>query len=396
MDFIKRRTLELTDEVRELRRKIHQNPEIGYEEHETAALVANYLRQQGIEVAEGVGGVSVVGLLRGAKPGPCVALRADMDALSVQEETGLPFASQKPGIMHACGHDGHTAMLLVAARILSENRAEIAGTVKFLFQSAEECAPHGGAKYMIEAGALENPRPESVFGLHLWPDVPLGQVGLKEGPIMSASDRIQISVKGKGGHGAIPHQAVDAVYVGSQIVTALQGVVSRQVDPMDAAVVTIGQFNSGSRYNIIAEDAFMDGTVRTQNEDLRGTMPDRIGRIVESVAQAYGAKASLLYEKGFPTLYNHPESVSLAAQAVRDVLGDDGILHVERPSMGGEDFAFFTRELPGSFLWLGCRARGESGFPIHNPRYNFDEAALPIGVELLCRLATVSLGSVAE
>jgi amidohydrolase len=196
-----------------------------------------------------------------------------MDALSITEETGLDFASQNPGVMHACGHDGHTAMLLVAAKILSETKDQWSGTIKFFFQSAEECAPHGGAKYMIEAGVLLSPEPAMVFGLHLWPDVPLGQVGVKEGPLMSASDRLRVHVTGKGGHGAMPHQAVDAVFVASSIVTALQSVVSRQVDPMDAAVVTIGELKAGSRYNVIAEEASLDGTVRTQNEVLRDTMP---------------------------------------------------------------------------------------------------------------------------
>ena len=392
MGDLRETVLSHTAEVIRLRRHFHMYPEPGYEEHETARFIAQYLRDLGIEVSEGVGGVSVVGLIRGAGDGPCVALRADIDALSVAEETGLEFASRNPGVMHACGHDGHTAMLLVAARILADTKDQWKGTVKLLFQSAEECAPHGGAKYMIEAGALSDPAPGMIFGLHLWPEVALGQVGLKEGPLMSASDRLRIQVVGKGGHGAMPHQAVDAVVVASNIVTALQSVVSRQVDPMDAAVITIGEFKAGSRYNVIAEEANLDGTVRTQNEVLRESMPSRIANLAEHTAASHGAQAIVTYEKGYPTLHNDPGAVSLARRAVVDTLGSGAVLEVTRPSMGGEDFAFFTQQVPGAFLWLGCRKEGTGGFPIHNPRYTFDEEALSHGVELLCRLAVMALG----
>lgn len=391
MGDLRETVLSHAEEVIRLRRHFHMYPEPGYEEHETARFIAQYLRDLGIDVSEGVGGVSVVGLLRGAGDGPCIALRADMDALPITEETGLDFASRNHGVMHACGHDGHTAMLLVAARILSNTRSQWNGAVKFLFQSAEECAPHGGAKHMIEAGALANPAPAAIFGLHLWPDIPLGKVGLKAGALMSASDRLQIQVTGRGGHGAMPHQAVDAVLVASSIVTALQSVVSRQVDPMDAAVITIGELKSGTRYNVIAEAASLDGTVRTQNETLRESMPSRIAALVEHTAAAYGATAKVTYERGYPTLSNDPGAVNLARAAVTAALGSEAILEIDRPSMGGEDFAFFTQLIPGAFLWLGCRRAGESRFPIHNSRYTFDEEALPHGVELLCRLALLAL-----
>jgi amidohydrolase len=355
--------------------------------------VARYLREQGIEVQEGVAGTSVVGLLQGGE-GPCIALRADMDALPVLEETELPFASVRSGKMHACGHDGHTAILLVAAKVLAKCSDELKGSVKFIFQSAEECAPLGGAKPMVEAGVLENPTPAMVFGLHLWPDVPLGQVGVREGALMSASDRIKISITGKGGHGAIPHQAVDALVVACQVVNALQTIVSRQVDPMDAAVVTIGQLNAGQRYNVIAPHAVLDGTVRTQNEAVRAMMPDRIRRLVEHVALSMGATARLEYEWGYPTLNNNPLAVQVAREAIRACLGDEGVLNVERPSMGGEDFAYFIQDIPGAFMWLGCQGPGSSGFPIHNSRYEFDEDALAIGVEVMCRLVFEALKGV--
>ncbi len=391
MEYLKSLVNEHKAEVIRLRRHFHLHPEIGYEEHQTARYVAQYLRALGAEVTEGVGGVSVMGVLQGYSEGPCIALRADIDALSLTEETGLDFASQNPGVMHACGHDGHTAMLLTAARILSDTKDRWRGTIKLLFQSAEECAPHGGAKDMIEAGVLDNPQPALVYGLHLWPEIPLGHVGLKEGPLMSASDRLRIHVVGKGGHGAMPHQAVDAVLVASSIVTALQSIVSRQVDPMDAAVVTIGELKAGSRYNVIAEEAHLDGTVRTQNEELREIMPARITTLVEHTALSQGATAKVTYEKGYPTLHNDPWALSVARRAVVETLGQTGVVEVSRPSMGGEDFAFFAQQVPGAFLWLGCREQGTVGYPIHNPRYTFDEEALPHGVELLCRLAMLSL-----
>ena len=311
----------------------------------------------------------MVGLLSGAEPGPCVALRADMDALEVQEATGLPFAS-KNGKMHACGHDGHTAMLLGAAKVLSLHRASIVGTIKFLFQPAEECAPFGGAKSLIEAGAMDNPKVDYIFALHLWPDVPFGKVGLKSGPLMSASDRIQIEIIGKGGHGAIPHQAVDAVVVASQVINSLQTIVSRTVDPLDAAVVTIGSLHAGQRYNVIAETALLDGTVRTQNEAVRKVLPERITTLVQSVAAGMGAKAKVNYELGYPTLYNSPQAVDRLRKASVSVLGADSTVELGRPSMGGEDFAFFLEFAPGAMFWLGCKGPNSPEYPIHNAKFD--------------------------
>lgn len=390
MDVLKE-VARIEDEIIFSRRHIHAHPELGYEEYETAAFVAEKLRSFGIEVHEGVGGTSVVGVLYGEQPGRCVALRADMDALPIQEETGLPFASHNPGCMHACGHDGHTAMLLGAAQVLAGMRSELSGVVKFIFQSAEECSPRGGAIPLIESGVMENPKVDFVFALHLWPEVPFGKVGIKAGPLMSASDRIQINVTGRGGHGAAPHAAIDSVVVASHIVTALQAIVSRQMNPLEPVVVTIGRFIAGQRHNVIAPTAYLDGTVRTQNEAVRHALPQKIAQLVESIAAGFGASASVEYEFGYPTLHNHPEGMKMVVEAAAAALGEENVLILEQPSMGGEDFAYYLDHAVGAMFWLGCKGLDTPPFPVHNAQYDFDERALVRGAAVMVQLALSAL-----
>lgn len=385
--------VQIESEIIAWRRYIHAHPELGYAEHHTAAFVAEKLRSWNIEAYEAVGGTSVVGVLHGAKPGFCVALRADMDALPLEEETGLPFASQNPGCMHACGHDGHMAILLGAAKVLSDKRHEFAGTVKFIFQSAEECPPRGGALPLIEAGVMENPKVDFVFALHLWPELPLGKVGIKAGVLMSAADRLQIHIAGLGGHGAAPHHAVDSVVVASHIVTAMQTIVSRQTDPLEPVVVTIGQFVAGQRHNIVAANAYLDGTVRTQNKTVRQMLPKRISQLAESIAAGFGARASVDYEFGYPALYNHPQGSQLVIEAASLALGKDCVVLMERPSMGGEDFAYYLEHAVGAMFWLGCQESHMPSFPIHNSRYNFDERVLVRGAAVMAEVALQALQS---
>jgi amidohydrolase len=384
------------EEIIAWRRHLHAHPELGYEEVETAAFVARLLRGFGLEVVEGVGGTGVLALLQGEAGGEgrCIALRADMDALPVTEETNLPFASRYPGKMHACGHDGHTAMLLGVAKVLSLHRQDFAGTVKFFFQPAEECAPEGGAKGMIAAGVMENPKVDYVFALHVWPELPLGKVGVKTGALMSASDRVRIRIQGKGGHGAAPHQAVDAVVVACQVVSALQTVVSRQVDPLEPVVLTIGSIHAGQRYNVIAPIAELDGTVRTQNEALRSALPSRITKLAQATAEAFGAEAEVNYEFGYPTLYNHPRAVEVVRSAVTEVLGEEALVEMTRPSMGGEDFAYFLDLANGAMFWLGCRSPRTPDAPIHNGKFDFDEDALAVGSRVLVQAALNALKEV--
>lgn len=372
----------------EWRRYLHQHPEVGAEVPETAAFVAARLKDMGLSVRQGVGGHGVVGVLEGARPGPCFAIRADMDALSITEETGLPFASKYPGRMHACGHDGHMAMALGAAQVLAAVRDRLPGSVRFVFQPAEE-GP-GGAKPMIEDGVLENPRVGAIIGLHMgviW-DVPSGSVGVMPGPMMAAMDRVDITIRGKGGHGAMPHKTVDAVCVGSQVVCALQTVVSRRVSPLEPAVVTIGSFHSGTAFNIIAGTATLEGTVRCLSESLRQRMPGYIEGIVRGVASGMGAEYEFKYTWQYPVLENDPEFTEFFAGVAREVLGSERVIQLPEPTMGGEDMAFFLKEVPGTFFFLGSGTpeRG-TAHPHHNPRFDIDEEVLWIGTALFAETA---------
>jgi amidohydrolase len=368
-----------------IRRRIHQDPEMGFEEVRTAALVAERLHALGIEAQPAVAKTGVVGLVRGARPGRTLLLRADMDCLPVEEATGAPYTSTRPGHMHACGHDGHVAMLLGAAEVLARRRERLAGAVKLVFQPAEE-GP-GGARPMIEAGVLEAPRVDAAFGLHLLNDFPVGTVALRPGPIMAATDRIALHVRGRGGHGASPHQAIDSVLVAAHVVTALQAIAAREVKPTTPVVVTIGTIHGGFRYNIIAPEVELTGTVRSFDAELRQALPGRIERIARGVVAAYGAEVEVRYEFGYPATVNDPEMTRLAREAAATVVGEAGLV-VPEPLMGGEDMSYFLEAVPGCFAFIGSAnsARGLD-HPHHSPRFDFDEAALPIGVQVLVRVA---------
>lgn len=372
--------------VRDLRWTIHRNPELSYQEEKTAVLVADTLRELGLEVRTGVGGHGVVGLLEGGHPGPCVALRADMDALPMEEKTGLPNASTVKGVMHACGHDAHTAMLLGAAFVLADMRKDLRGSVKFVFQPAEEGNPKGGAPGMIADGVLENPRVGAMFGLHVWPALETGTVATKAGALMGASDRLFITVTGKAAHGSEPENGVDGIAISAQMISALQTIVSRNVSPLDSAVVTIGTIKGGNRYNVIASEVVMEGTVRTVTPDVQDAMPSRIQGIAEGVARGMGGDCRVEYVKGYPPLMNDPELAKTAFSALEKVFGAEKVLRVEKPALGGEDFSFFSREVPGLFMWLGTRPGAVSkdeAAPLHNPGFVADEASLPLGVEAM-------------
>ena len=367
------------------RRAIHQFPELGFQEVRTAGLVAERLRALGLEVTTEVAKTGVVALLRGTRPGRTLLLRADMDGLPVQEATGAPYASTRPGQMHACGHDGHVAMLLGAAQCLAARRDRLAGAVKLVFQPAEE-GP-GGAEPMIRAGVLEAPRVDAAFGLHLMNDFPLGTVALSAGPVMAATDRVTLLVRGRGGHGAAPHQAIDSVLVAAHIVTALQAIAAREVSPTVPVVVTIGTIHGGFRYNVIAPEVELAGTVRSFDAKLRTELPGRIERIARGVASGFGAEVDVAYELGYPATVNDAAMTELARAAAATVVGDAGAVTMT-PIMGGEDMSYFLEKVPGCFAFIGSAnaARGLD-HPHHSPRFDFDEAALPIGVQVLVRTA---------
>jgi hippurate hydrolase len=367
-----------------LRRNIHREPELGFDTKKTAEKVLAALDGLPLEMQTGVAENGIVAMLQGEGAGPTVGLRADMDALPIHEETGLPFTSEIGGKMHACGHDGHTSILVGAAHALCGMRDRLDGTVKFFFQPAEEGG--GGGKVMVEEGVADDV--SSIFALHLWPGLPFGTAATKAGPIMAAADGFEMTVRGSGGHGAFPHQSADAIAMAAQIVTALQTVVSREVDPVEPAVLTVGEIGAGSAFNVIPETVRLGGTVRTLNEDLRRRMPDRIEQLARGVAQGMRGDVELDYSFSYPVTMNDEGAARRALGVIGDLFGEEHTLELPNPSMGGEDFAFFLEKMPGAFIWLGV---GENVSGLHTPTFAFDEEILPLGSALLAALALESL-----
>jgi amidohydrolase len=370
-----------TDTMIALRREIHRHPESGFQETRTAAVVCRELDRLGIPYQAGIAGTGVMATIQGEQPGKTLLIRADMDALPVHEQTGRDFASQIPGMMHACGHDGHTAMLCGLAERLLDIRGQIAGTIKLIFQPAEE-GP-GGALPMIRAGVLENPTVDACFAYHLWNCMPVGFVGATVGPIMACVDDFTLTIKGTGGHGAMPHTSVDAIVVMAHVITALQAIASRQVSPLETVVVTLGTVNGGYRRNVIADQVELTGTVRTFNPDVTAAFPGRIERIVQGVTEAFGATYELDYSRTYPATVNDEAMTHLVQDAIRRVIGADQLITDER-SMGGEDMAFFLQKVPGCYFFVGSENPAIGcGAPHHSPFFDFDEAAMGIGVDIL-------------
>jgi hippurate hydrolase len=373
------------EDIVSLRREIHREPELGFDTKKTAEKVLDALEGLPLEVETGLAENGVVATLKGEGDGPTVALRADMDALPIQEETDLPFASEEDGKMHACGHDGHTSMLVGAVRALSQDhlRERLNGSVKFIFQPAEEGG--GGGRVMVEEGVAESV--SSIFALHLWPGLPFGKAATKAGPIMAAADAFEMRVKGKGGHGAMPHLTTDAVAIAAQIVTALQTIVSREVNPVAPAVLTVGEIEAGFAFNIIPETARLGGTVRTLDADLRKQIPKRMEELARGIARGMRGDAELDYHFSYPVARNDADAAEFALGVIGELFGEENVVELTDSSMGAEDFAFFLEHVPGAFIWLGV---GDvSG--LHTPKFAFDEEILPQGSALLAALALESL-----
>jgi amidohydrolase len=381
-------------EIRELvetRRHFHRTPELGFQETTTAPFIAARLREYGYEVQTGIGGTGVVGVLQGSDTRATVLLRADIDALPIQEENESEYQSVYPGIMHACGHDGHIAMALMAAKRLRAVRSSLRGSVKLVFQPAEELL--SGAQRMVDDGVMENPRVDAAFGLHLWNNLDVGTVGVVVGPMMASVDRFEIIVKGKGGHGAMPHQTIDPVVVASQVVTALQTIVSRNTDPLESVVITVGTIHGGSGFNVIADTTAMTGTVRTFDQATYEKIPAMTERVVAGVCQAFGAEYDLHYERLCEPTVNDAGLAQLAREVASEIVGAGNVVDTrEARTTCGEDMSVFLNRAPGCYLFVGSRNRVK-GFdtPHHSSRFDFDEAALPIGVEILESLAKVYL-----
>lgn len=363
-----------------IRRDIHQHPELSMQEHRTAGIIAEFLENAGIEVQRGVAGTGVVGILRGSSPGRCVALRADMDALPIEEKSNAEYASVNKGVMHACGHDVHTACLIGAAMILSGIRDSLPGTVKFIFQPAEEI--NNGAKRMIEAGVLADPGFDVIFGLHTAPAIRAGKIGIKPGPLMAAVDTIGISVLGVGGHGAVPDSARDAIVAASSVIQNLQTIVSRKISPFDQVVVSIGTIHGGQAWNIISDRVEMTGTVRTYNAVTREKMPELMGNIIDHTCSALGTTGELEYRFDLPPLVNDPECAEIGRNAAIAVLGMENVVEPSS-SGGGEDFAVFLEHVPGAFFFLGISGKHEW----HHPEFDVDELCLPTGAAVLAQTA---------
>ena len=376
------------------RRDFHENPELGYHEVRTSGIVAQRLHALGLDdIRTGIAGTGVTALIPGRKgAGRTVLLRADMDALPILEENQVDYVSRNPGVMHACGHDAHTAILLAVARILMERRDEFAGTVKVLFQPAEELPP-GGAKPMIDAGVLQNPTVDAAFGLHINQDGPLGTIDMRSGPAMAAADRFTVVIRGKGGHGAKPQDCVDPIAIGAQMVTALQTLVAREVDPVESAVVSVCAFLAGDAFNVIPDTAELRGTVRTFTSGNRDLLEQRIGHLVRGIGEAMRAEVSYSYQRGYPATINDPEMTQLAWRAAEETVGDGNV--IESPlMMGAEDFSYFLENVPGCYWFVGSRNE-ERGlvWGHHHPRFDLDEAAIAIGIESMVRTTLSYLAS---
>ncbi|MBK7177819.1 MAG: amidohydrolase [Chloroflexi bacterium] len=364
----------------EQRRDFHRHPELGFQETRTSGIVAETLQALGLEVQRGVGQTGVVALLEGASPGPTLLVRFDMDALPIQEENLHDYASQNPGVMHACGHDGHTTMGLALAKILTQHQADIAGTIKFMFQPAEEGL--GGAFAMIADGVLQNPRPDVALAMHLWTPEEFGKVRVVEGPCMASSSVFTLTVQGHGGHGAAPHLAVDPILAAAQIVSALQSIVSRNINPQDSVVVSIGQFSAGTTFNVIPDRAILKGTVRSYDNDLHRTIYRRILEMAHNMAIAFRCEATMETIAIVAAVNNAPEPTAVVRLAAEQTMGAANI--VEHRTMASEDMGYILEEVPGCYFFIGARNQ-EKGFtfPHHHPRFDFDERAMVDGVAVM-------------
>ncbi len=373
----------LQPQIVEWRRQLHQRPELAFREQMTAEFVTQKLQDWAIEHQTGIAQTGIVATIPGDRPGPVLAIRADMDALPIQEENQVPYRSQHDGVMHACGHDGHTAIALATAYYLSQHR-QFAGTVKLIFQPAEE-GP-GGAKPMIEAGVLKNPDVDAIVGLHLWNNLPLGTVGVRSGALMAAVETFRCTILGKGGHGAIPQQTVDAIVVSSNVVTALQTIVARNIDPIESAVVTVGELHAGTALNVIAGTARLSGTVRYFNPKFEGYFSKRLEQLIAGICQSQGATYELDYQPLYPPVINDTDMSDLVRSVAEAVVETPVGVVPECQTMGGEDMSFFLQEVPGCYFFLGsANPDKDLAYPHHHPRFNFDETALEMGVEMFVR-----------
>ncbi|MFB4160132.1 M20 family metallopeptidase [Geomicrobium sp. JSM 1781026] len=371
-------------EMVEFRREMHMNPELSFQEVHTPKKIANYLRDLGLEVRTEVGGRGVVGKLQGEKPGKTIAFRADFDALPIQDQKNVDYKSTVDGAMHACGHDIHTASLLGAAKVLSQHKDKISGSIVFIHQFAEEQIP-GGAISMIEDGCLDGV--DEIYGAHVWTSIPLGTIGIIGDYAMAAGDQFDIEIIGKGGHGAKPHVTVDSIYIASQVLNQLHQIVGRQVDPLKTGVITVGKINGGQAFNIIAENTNMSGTVRTFDAEVRDTIEEKIKQVTTAVCEGLGGTANISYTRGYPALYNHPEPLKNVDDLAQNVVGKPHVKYL-LPSPGMEDFAYYVKEVPGAFFFIGgANEEINAVYPNHHPKFDVDERCMLNAAKMFISLA---------
>lgn len=384
-----KKAFDLEDQLIQWRREFHMYPEVGFKEFRTAKRVFEELTRLNIEATSGIGSTGVTGLIKGGQKGKTIALRADMDALPITEENDVPYRSRNQGVMHACGHDAHTSILLGAATILSGLRESLRGNVKLIFQPAEE-VPEGGASTLIKQGVLRKPPVNAIVGLHLVPRFPSGMVAIKEGVVTAATDKLEIRIIGKSGHAARPYEGVDSIVVASQVIGSIQAMITRQTDAIDPKVVSIGRICGGEAHNVIAKEVVMSGTIRTFSGETRHRVHKLIKKTCQSIAQSMGAKADVKIDQGNPPQINHSGLFEVLRTALPESLGKESVIEFQTPSLGGEDFALYSEKVPGFFFNLGCREnRGGVSNSLHNSHFDFDEAILPKGVAAMacCALA---------
>lgn len=387
LDSLAMQTLE--NLVTQLRRDFHQYPELSGHEQRTQSVIVNFLHRLGIKTQTYKTHYGVGGIITGAQPGPIIALRADMDALPIQEECDVPYKSVNKGIMHACGHDGHMAMLLGAASLLVQYKDKLAGTVKLVFQPAEEASPTGGAKSMLQEGFLKDV--DVIFGLHLWPDLPTGHIGIKPGPMMAASDRFTVKIVGKDAHAGQPHKGIDAITIGASVINNFSYIISRQTNPIETATLSIGTIKGGERYNVIAKEVVMEGTIRTLNEGIRSQIPCQIRNITAGIAGSYGANYELDYQPGYPVLNNWQAPTQRVMQAACATVGEKSVHADIKPALGAEDFANYLTDIPGAFFWLGCSNPEKEAAILHNSHFSIEEKALTVGANVFFQIVADSL-----
>lgn len=376
------------------RRELHSNPELSTEEFETSRRIKKQLDQLDIPYTSGYAGTGILGVIEGKYPGRIVGLRADIDALPIEEISGELFSSKKDGIMHACGHDAHTSMLIATAHVLLDRAEEIHGTVLLIFQPAEELSPTGGSQTMMDDGVFDEYTPDVLIGQHVWPGLPVGQFGVMSGPIMGNSDKFFLRIRGSGGHASMPHDTVDAIIVANQLVSSLQTIVSRNADPMEPAVVTVGRFEGGTKHNVIAETVEIEGTIRTQSDNMKILAKERFFEITEKVTSAMGAEVEIQFDDGYPATVNAKKWADQLYDSVYKLYGAQALPNVN-PSLAGEDFSRFLKNYPGVYYWLGSSV-GEAQKPLHNPAFLFNEKAIPYGVEVMSQAAIDTLNTLKD